>query len=141
MALSDTCVETLQELGRELVWYSDWGYSPEEIIPVIDALYNLATFTIGQDAQPGTSNSNLSMGISRLVVGAILGAEMGDDDFGKNSAAKILEFLPEIAKIHPKFSQSLDEVYNEIKSESESFMAQMYPNILTKLEAVRSHSV
>lgn len=43
MALSDTCSDTLHELGKELVWYSDWGYKPEQLIPVIDALYNLAT--------------------------------------------------------------------------------------------------
>ena len=57
MALSDTCSDTLHELGKELVWYSDWGYKPEQLIPVIDALYNLATFMYGQDTPPGMPNS------------------------------------------------------------------------------------
>jgi hypothetical protein len=140
MALSDTCSDTLHELGRELVWYSDWGYKPEQLIPVIDALYNLATFTAGQDSPPNSPNTNPSIGISRVVIGAILGAEMDDDDFGKKSAAAILTLLPLIAKVHPKLSKSLDDVYSEITSDTESFMIKMYPNILTKLEAVRSKS-
>lgn len=140
MALSDTCSDTLHELGKELVWYSDWGYKPEELIPVIDALYNLATFTNGQDTQPEMPNPNPSIGISRTVVGAILGAEMEDDEFGKKSAAAILTLLPQIAKVHPNLAKSLDDVYDEITTSSESVMTMMYPNILSKLEAVRSNS-
>lgn len=137
MALSDSCSDALTELARELVWYSDWDYKPETLIPVIEALYNLATFTAGQDAP---HNSNPSIAVSRTIVGAILGAEMDDDEFGKASAAAILKLLPKIAKVHPKLSQSLDDVYNEIKGDADSFMIKMYPNILTKLEAVRSNS-
>jgi len=138
MALSDTCSDTLHELGRELVWYSDWGYKPEQLIPVIDALYNLASFTNGQDAP---NNSNPSIAVSRTVVGAILGAEMDNDEFGQKSAAAILILLPKIAQVHSKLSQSINDVYGEIKGDSDSFMTKMYPNILTKLEAVRSNSV
>lgn len=137
MALSDTCSDTLHELGRELVWYSDWDYKPETLIPVIEALYNLATFTAGQDAP---HNSNPSIAVSRTVVGAILGAEMDDDEFGKASAAAILKLLPQIAKVHPNLAKSLDDVYAEITTSSESVMTMMYPNILSKLEAVRSNS-
>jgi hypothetical protein len=118
--------------------YSDWGYRPEQLIPVIDALYNLATFTNGQDVPPGMPNPNPSLGISRVVVGAILGAEMEDDEFGKKSAAAILTLLPQIAKVHPNLAKSLDDVYAEITTSSESIMTEMYPDILSKLEVVRS---
>ncbi len=140
MALSDTCSDALSEIGRYLVWYSDWDYKPEQLIPVIDALYNLATFTNGQDTPPGMPNTNPSIGISRAVVGAILGAEMDDDEFGKKSASAILTLLPQIAKVHPKLAKSLDDVYAEITTSSDSVMTMMYPNILSKLEAVRSNS-
>ena len=139
MALSDTCSDTLHELGRELVWYSDWGYKTEHLIPVIDAMYNLATFTNGQDTPPGMTNLNPSIGISRVVIGAILGAEMDDDEFGKKSAAAILTLLPEICKVHPTLSKSLDDVYIEITSDSNSFLPKMYPNILSKLEAIKNN--
>jgi len=139
MALSDTCSDTLHELGRELVWYSDWGYKTEHLIPVIDAMYNLATFTNGQDTPPGMTNLNPSIAISRVVVGAILGAEMDDDEFGKKSAAAILTLLPKIAKVHPKLAKSLDDVYTEITTSSNSVMTMLYPKILPKLEAVRSN--
>jgi hypothetical protein len=138
MALSDICSDALHELGEGLVMYSDWGYHPELLIPVIDALYNLATFTNGQDVPPGMPNPNPSLGISRVVVGAILGAEMEDDEFGKKSAAAILTLLPQIAKVHPNLAKSLDDVYAEITTSSESVMTEMYPDILSKLEAVRS---
>jgi hypothetical protein len=48
VALSDTCSDTLTELGRELVWYSDWDYEPEQLIPDNRCLYRLATFTAGR---------------------------------------------------------------------------------------------
>jgi len=139
MALSDSCSDALTELARELVWYSDWGYKDEQLIPVIDALYNLATFTAGQDAPPNMTNINPSLGISRVVVGAILGAEMDDDEFGQKSAAAILILLPKISKVHSKLAKSLDDVYIEITTNTDSFMTKMYPNILSKLEAVRSN--
>jgi len=139
MALSDTCSDTLHELGRELVWYSDWGYKPEQLIPVIDALYNLATFTAVQDSPPSSTNTNPSIGISRVVIGAILGAEMDDDEFGQKSAAAILTLLPQISKVHSKLAKSLDDVYAEITNNTDSFMTKMYPNILSKLESVRSN--
>jgi hypothetical protein len=62
----------------------------EQLIPVIDALYNLATFTAGQDSPPSSINKNPSIGISRVVIGAILGAEMDDDDFGKRAPPQSL---------------------------------------------------
>jgi hypothetical protein len=139
MALSDTCSDTLNELGRELVWYSDWGYKPEQLIPVIDAMYNLATFTAGQDSPPNSTNTNPSIGISRVVIRAILGAEMDDDELGQKSAATILTLLPKISKVHSKLAKSLDDVYIEITTNTDSFMTKMYPNILSKLESVRSN--
>lgn len=139
MALSDSCSDALHELAREVVWYSDWGYNPEQLIPVIDALYNLATFTAGQDTPPDMPNPNPSAGVSRVVVGAILGAEMDDDEFGQKSAAAILTLLPEICKVHPRLAKSLDDVYIEITTNADSFMTKMYPTILSKLEAVRSN--
>jgi hypothetical protein len=137
MALSDTCSDTLHELAREFVWYSDWGYKPEQLIPVVDAMYNLATFTAGQDAP---HNSNPSISVSRTVIGAILGAEMEDDDFGRKSAEAILTLLPSIAKVHPNLAHSLDDVYSEIKNDADSFMTKMYPNILSRLETIRKNS-
>lgn len=139
MALSDSCSDALTELARELVWYSDWDYKPEQLIPVIDALYNLATFTAVQDTPPNMPDINPSIVVSRVVVGAILGAEMDDDEFGKESAAAILTLLPEICKVHPLLAKSLDDVYMEITTNAGSFMTKMYPNILSKLEAVRSN--
>ena len=139
MALSDSCSDALTELARELVWYSDWDYKPEQLIPVIDALYNLATFTAGQDIPPNMPNANPTAGVSRVVVGAILGAEMDDDEFGQKSAAAILTLLPKISKVHSRLAKSLDDVYIEITTNADSFMTEMYPDILSKLEAVRSN--
>jgi len=85
-------------------------------------------------------NTNPSIGISRAVVGAILGAEMEDDEFGKKSAAAILTLLPKIAKVHPNLAKSLDDVYAEITSISDSVMTMMHPNIISKLEAVRNNT-
>ena len=141
MALSDSCSDALTELARELVCYSDWGYKPEQLIPIIDALYSLATFTAGQDTPPHMPNLNPSIAISRVVIDAILGTEMDDDEFGQKSAATILTLLPKISKIHPKLAKSLDDVYVEITTNAECFMNKMYPNILNKLEAVRSNQV
>jgi|LauGreDrversion4_2_1035121.scaffolds.fasta_scaffold223995_2 hypothetical protein len=138
MALSDTCSDTLHQLGEGLVRYSDLGYKPEQLIPIIDALYNLATFTVRQDTPPEMSITDPSIGISRVVVGAILGVEL-DHDCGKKSAAAILTLLPQIAKIHPKLAKSLDEVYVELAGKPENFLTKMFPNMLTKLEAVRSN--
>ena len=84
-------------------------------------------------------NANPSAGVSRVVVGAILGAEMDDDEFGKKSAAAILTLLPKISKVHSRLAKSLDDVYIEITTNADSFMTKMYPNILSKLEAVRSN--
>ena len=139
MALSDSCSDALHQLAREIVWYSDWGYKPEQFIPVIDALYNLATFTAGQDTPPKMHNPNPSTGVSRVVVGAILGAEMEDYEFGQKSADAILTLLSQISKVHSKLAKSLDDVYVEITTNADSIMTKNYPDILTKLESIRSN--
>jgi len=145
MSLSDSCSDALHKLARELVWYSVFHYKPEQLIPVIDALYNLATFTSNQEFRnvndftpPNMPNINPSINIGRVVIGAILGAEMDDDEFGQKSAAAILTLLPEISKLHSKLAKSLDDVYVEITTDPHSFMTLIYPNILSKLESIRS---
>jgi hypothetical protein len=139
MALSDSCSDALDEIAQKVVWYSYWGYKPIEVIPVIDALYNLATFIAGQNSSPNMPNADPSAGISRVVVGAILGAEIDDDEYDKKSAAAMLTLLPGICKIHPQLAKSLDDVYIEITTNADSFMPEMYPNILSKLEAIKSN--
>lgn len=144
--LSDRCLDALNIVGDGVAWYSYVGYETADYIPLIDALYNLATFIAGQ-ATPYPLNANDTAAVvSRYVVGAILGAELGDDglgddELGQNDTANILTLLPEICKVHPRLAKSLDDIYIEITTNADdSFMAKMHPTLLSKLEAVRINS-
>ena len=136
MALSDSCSDVLNDLAKELVWYSDWGYQPEQLIPVIDALYNLASFTVGQDVPPGMLKHDPELGISRIVIGAILGVELKDDEIGRACSAEILQLLPEISRVHSRLSKSIDDVHAEVSKNAESFMIKMNPEILNQLTEI-----
>ncbi len=72
MALSDTCYEALETLKDDLIGYADWEYSPVELGRIVNAMYELATFMVGQDLPPNSPKDNLNEIVDGVVVASML---------------------------------------------------------------------
>ncbi len=139
MALSDSCARILNELAKELVDYSDFGYEPKQVCHIVDALFSLASFVVGQDLPPDTPNTDHSLGISRTVIGTIPGVESDGNDAEQASGPAIAKLLADVSKVHPRLRKGLDDVYAELVSRPDHVLTQIDPDIRGKLEAVLKH--
>ena len=136
MALSDVCSDTLHNLADDLVNYSDWGYSPQQILPVIDAMYSLGSLGFELDTPPGVTHPNSQLAIHNIVLGAILETE---DETYKNVKESKLKMLADLSKIDERTAEGLIAIYDEVNKNTESIILQFNPNVLNQLNEIRRY--
>ena len=134
MALSDTCSDTLHSLAEDLVHYTDWGYGPQQIAHVIDAMYSLATLGSQLDTPPDFVNPNPQLVIHSITIGSIL--ETDDEDKEEGSIAK-LKMLAEVSKVHSLLASGLEAIYCEVMTNDDSIIAKINPSVISQLERIR----
>lgn len=104
MALSDTCYESLAELGDSVNRYFDWGYDNAHISGVIDAMFALANVGVRLDMLEFVSNENIELIVGRAVVLALL-HETDITDVIEHEAALIA--LANVATVNVLFARAL----------------------------------
>ncbi len=131
MALSDTCFEALESLKDDLIGYADWDYSPVELSRIVNAMYELATFMVGQDMPPNSPKDNLNEVVDGVVVASIL------DKAHKEKSEKILSVLASIAKVNAKLSNSIDAMVENLSSKERMLDVIKDPRLMEQLKEIQ----
>ena len=134
MALSDICSSTLNSLANELAHYSDWGYSPQQVKHVIDAMYSLATLGSQLDTPPDFEHPNPELYIHNLVLGSILETEHESyKDVGKTK----LKMLADLSAIDIRTANGINAIFKDVTENPKSFTWEINPNVLIQINEIR----
>ena len=66
MSLSDSCIEISSELALTLAHYAHWDYSVDHLLPLVDAMFDIAAVGAALDVFPNHSKSNLDLVIHHI---------------------------------------------------------------------------
>lgn len=130
MSLEDSCFDMLYSLAGDIIHYSNSGYSPQRLIPLFDAMYNLATYTNLGDVMPGAEQDLLLLGIDSLVITPFL---IRDDD----SKATSLHILADVSKLHPRLANSINRVFVELTMDSKHYFLARDEDYFSNLTEVK----
>jgi len=134
MALSDVCSDTLHSLGEDLVNYSDWGYSPEQVLHVVDAMYSLGILGGQLDTPPDFIHPNPELALHSIVLGAILDTE---DDSNKELDEAKLKMLADLSKFDERTARGLNILNKEITENPNSYILKLNPKLPEQLAEIK----
>lgn len=134
MALSDICSDTIHSLADDLVNYSDWGYSPQQVKHVVDAMYCLATLGSQLDTPPDFEHPNPELLIHNLVLGSILETE--HENYKELGEAK-LKMLSDLSAVDIRTANGIDAIYKDVTENPESFTWKINPIVLFQLNEIK----
>ena len=103
MSLSDSCIEISSELALTLAHYAHWDYSVDHLLPLVDAMFDIAAVGAALDVFPNHSKSNLDLVIHRRVVAELL-HHINSQSSKKQSA---LEALCRVASQSPRLNNAI----------------------------------
>jgi hypothetical protein len=132
--LSDVCSDTLHSLGEDLVNYADWGYSPKQVLYVVDAMYSLATLGAQLDTPPDFIHPNPELALHSIVLGAILETE---DETNKELDVAKLKMLSDLSKIDKRTAHGLNLINKEVVENPTSFILKFNPKLLQQLTEIK----
>jgi hypothetical protein len=136
MALSDSCLDILEELSIEIANYSNFSYELDCYVPLIDAVFNLAAFIADQIRPTESYDNDLDMIISYLVVGNLLGKSVEENMHTGSTIQDFLSLIAKLSKIHTKLAHSLDSVHNGINSGGSQVFQKQNPNTINYLKEI-----
>lgn len=106
MSLSDSCFDSLHELGVEIRHYSDWGYDAEHLSGVIDAMFSLAEVAVELN-QRGFPDFDENLAVNRTELISLLpDPNVVDED----ELEAVVSALARVRAVDARFRKALRDV-------------------------------
>lgn len=112
MSLSDSCSEISSDLARTFAHYADWDYSVDQLLPLVDAMFNITAVGTALDLVPNRPRSDLDRVIHRRVMAELL----HHIDVRSDTKEAVLETLCRVASQSPRLNNAIAEFREWIAS-------------------------
>lgn len=107
MSLSDSCFDTLHELGVETRRYCEWGYDAEHLSGVIDAMFSLAEVAVDLNRHSGFPDFDENLAVDRTVMISLL---PDPNEFDEDELESIVSALARVKSSDIRFRRALRQV-------------------------------
>ena len=132
MALSDVCYEVIDELQKSIIRNLDREYSAEELSHIIDAIYDLGTFSIQQDCWSSAENKEVNLIMDEIVLFGLI------DEAYETKSKQVSMIFAGIAKVNSKLCQSITNMIEHLTMKDQLFEAIKTPHRLELLKEIKS---
>lgn len=130
MSLSDSCHSALDSLQDAFVHYCDWDYDIKYLNHVINAMYELASFTVVHDAPIGAQTNQIVDSIDKSVLLYIL-------QVSSEKSKSVIPLLGKISKINKRLAESIDSLSNKMLHKENFFEMIIDPTIFNMLNELK----
>ena len=131
MSLSDSCVDALDLLQNKFVEYASWGYSPNSLNHILNAIYSLSEFVVSQDVSPRAPRDKVRELIDGVALARLL------DKAHEKQSNDVCNALGGIVSLNKVLELSLEEMIAKLSMKENLLEVIKDPRLMNQLHEIR----